>query len=608
MCRFFFAANARGRIEPLLRRWLVAAVTLQVIAGCAHQDQSLLVETAYPKAPDQLAQGRGPGVSTLDSNGIPNPSAITSIVAAEAVPIASVGAGPSEGASAGVASGTRVPAPPAIPPPSGEYPIDLATALRLADVSNPTIAKARTMILEALALQLTARSLLLPSLNSGASYHGHNGSLQRSSGKMIDVSLQSLYVGAGANTSVAGTLAIPGVNVFSQLSDAWFEPLVARQRVLGARFSAQATANDILLDVAVLVIELLGNQSLLDAQRRSESEAYQIVRTTQAYSDTGQGRKADTDRARAEWRYRRADVQKAEEALGVVSARLANRLNLDPGLRLKAVGGPLVPLFLIDLDAPRQDLIKLALERRPDLAARNADVGQAEAYVKEEVSRPLLPTLWLGFSGGGFGGGSNLVPPLVGNFGSRSDFDVRVYWTLLNFGAGNLSLIRRRQAEVGQAMAERQRAINRVRSEVMSALADAQAAHNQIEMARRELASAEPGFLADLARTRANQGKPIEVINSLTLLADARVNLVRALVGFDQAQFRLWVALGSPPPLAEPASPARPIPLTTNYRNFDPGAAKGIQNTGKERINGWPKGSRIKRSLLLTPALFVELT
>src|SRR5262249_5428878 len=89
------------------------------------------------------------------------------------------------------------PAPLVIPPPSGVYPIDLATALRLADLANPRIGAARTMVLEALALQMTARSLLLPSLNSGVSYHGHNGDLQRSSGKIINLSLQSLYLGAG---------------------------------------------------------------------------------------------------------------------------------------------------------------------------------------------------------------------------------------------------------------------------------------------------------------------------------------------------------------------------------------------------------------------------
>ena len=85
-----------------------------------------------------------------------------------------------------------------------------------------------------------------------------------------------------------------------------------------------------------------------------------------------------------------------------------------------------------------------------------------------------------------------------------------------------------------------------------ASLADAQAARNQIGVARQELTSAELGFKEDLGRSRQNLGRPIEVLNSLTLLAQARVNLVRALVHYDQAQFSLWVSLGTPPPLAEP--------------------------------------------------------
>ena len=162
-----------------------------------------------------------------------------------------------------------------------------------------------------------------------------------------------------------------------------------------------------------------------------------------------------------------------------------------------------------------------------------------------------MPTLWLGYSGGVFGGGSNLVPPLLGKFAGRNDFDVFVYWTLLNMGAGNLALIKERDAEIGQAIAERQRTINRAQNEIMSAVADGRAAVGEIDMARHELASSEAGFRQDLDRARNNLVRPIEVINSLNLLAHARVDLVKALVLYDQAQFRLWVALGSPPPLVD---------------------------------------------------------
>jgi outer membrane protein TolC len=334
--------------------------------------------------------------------------------------------------------------------------------------------------------------------------------------------------------------------------------------VAARRFDAKATANDILMDVAVLHLALIGNQALLEANRLSESQAYAIVRVTADYAVAGQGRPADAERAKSEWGYRRADVQKSEEELGVTAARLANRLNLDPSVRLHAAGGPLVPLDLVALDTPPEDLIQVAIQNRPDLSARTAEIGEAEAHKDQEIARPFLPIVWLGFSGGVFGGGSNLSPPLMAHFGGRTDFDVRVYWTLLNLGAGNLALIRQRDAQLGQAVATRARTLNRAREEVMAARADAQATRNQIAIARRELTSARNGFHQDLDRMRSMGAmrlaeiRPIEVINSLNLVARARTHLIRALVGYDQAQFRLWVALGSPPPLVETSAPGEP--------------------------------------------------
>jgi outer membrane protein TolC len=310
--------------------------------------------------------------------------------------------------------------------------------------------------------------------------------------------------------------------------------------------------------VAVLQLELMRHYTLYETHRLSETQAYQIVRAIEQYAITGQGRQSDYDRARAEWRYRRADVIDAEQGVGVAAARLSQRLNLDTSVRLQPAGGPLVPIHLVAVETPPEELIQVALRQRPDLAARTAEIGQAEARVKEEIGRPLLPTLWLGFSGGAFGGGSNLVPPLVGNFAGRTDFDVRVFWTLMGAGAGNLALIRERQAEMGEAVAARARTINRARDEVMEAVANAKAARNQIDIARRELQSSHEGFHEDLERSRQNLGRPIEVINSLNLLARARAHVIDAIVRYDQAQFRLWVALGTPPPLVETSAPEEP--------------------------------------------------
>jgi outer membrane protein TolC len=450
----------------------------------------------------------------------------------------------------------------------------------LADIENPKIAAARAAIIEALAAQTGARAILLPSLNAGTNLHLHTGNLQRSSGKIQNLTQQSLYIGGGSDAVGSRPVSIPMVNLVGPLTEAWFEPLAAHQRVVERSFNAQATSNNVLLEVALLHLELTANESILEADRLTESQVHQVARTTSDFAEVGVGRSADSNRAQAEWKLHRARVQRADESVAVVAARLANRLNLDPAVRLRPADGPLEPMSLIAVDTPLYELIQYALEHRPDLAARGAEAARAAVRHREELARPWLPIVWLGFSGGAFGGGSNVVPPLMAHFGSRSDFDVRVFWTLLNMGAGNLSLQNRRWAQLGEAESARVQTINQVRKDVASARADALAARQEIDVARSELASAEGGFREDFDRSRQNLGRPIEVLNSLNLIGDARVHLIKALLRYDQAQIRLFVALGSPPPLVGPPRdqwPAPPVttPLHAPITYLGPSAAPG---------------------------------
>jgi hypothetical protein len=57
-------------------------------------------------------------------------------------------------------------------------------------------------------------------------------------------------------------------------------------------------------------------------------------------------------------------------------------------------------------------------------------------------------------------------------------------------------------------------------------------------------------------------GRPIETLDSFNQLLDARQELVRAVVAFDIAQFRLFVAAGSNPlagtHAATPPGPPKP--------------------------------------------------
>ena len=120
-------------------------------------------------------------------------------------------------------------------------------------------------------------------------------------------------------------------------------------------------------------------------------------------------------------------------------------------------------------------------------------------------------------------------------------------WNVQNLGLGNRALVRRAGALVGVAVAEYDRAVNLVRREVAEALAAAQAAALQIGQARSAVSIAEEGFRLESERIRQGQGRPIEVLDSFNQLLDARQELVRAVVAFDVAQFRLFVAVGNNP-------------------------------------------------------------
>jgi outer membrane protein TolC len=447
---------------------------------------------------------------------------------------------------------------PSIPPPAGEYPIDLTTALRLAEVENPLIAEARQRISEALALQLGARSLLLPNLNAGVNFHNHTGNVERSSGRILRVNEKSLYFGGGALAYAASPVDVPMVNIFSALTDAIYEPLAARQLVNRARQNASNTARTVLLEVSELHFELLAAEADLRVRRLSAEQEAEVARLTRAYADAGQGRHADAHRALTELSLIQREVRQAEEQVAVAAARLSHRLHLDQSVRVRPIAPAVEMVTLIDPAAPLPDLIRAALQARPDLNAAGANVAFAEVRHQQERHRPLLPTIFVGFSGGVFGGGSNLTGIELGNFAGRTDFDVMAIWTLRNLGMGNLSLIKRRWAEIGVAVGERSRVVASVRTEVSAAYADVLAARQRVEVTTRQLVSAQSGFQEDLERIRNTVGRPIEVVNSLKLLNDARVARIRAVTDYNKAEFRLFASLGSLPPLGHP--PTGPIP------------------------------------------------
>ena len=445
---------------------------------------------------------------------------------------------------------------PAVPMPSQEYLIDLVAALRLASGQNPSIALAQETVRELGAAQLAANALMLPTLIAGGNYDTHRGALQQSPGRILNVNRQSLYLGAGARTLAAESVAYPGLRIFGQLADAIYEPLAAAQMVSAGYSDSMATQNDILLDVSEGYLALVAAEEQLKSILDIQDQARKLATITGSYAETGQGSVADARRAETEALLIHAEVQQGEENVAAASAELCRLLQLDPSIRLKTVGGGLEIVPLVDPSHDLQQLIDTALLRRPELAARNAEIAEGNIRFRQECMRPFLPLVSAGLSAGGFGGGASggpnnggttIGPYNIHSFAARTDMDFFAVWTLQNMGIGNHQLQQRRQAELNQSIATRAIALNEVRAQVSEAFAEVNAQRKRVEVAQSRLKEAAVGYTEEFNRMLAAEGLPIEALDSLSRVNAARQAMILAVISYNQAQFRLYVSLGQAP-------------------------------------------------------------
>ena len=462
------------------------------------------------------------------------------------------------------------------PPPKSilkadESLIDLGSALKIAGVENPELLLARERVAQAVAERQLAVAQLLPDLNVGTNYDTHNGTLQQSKGNILEVNRSAMYFGLGANAVGAGTVNIPGLYYNMNVGATWYGFLISRQRVRTSEYNTEATRNDVLLRTCLAYVDLLGADGRRSISAKNRAQAAEVARLTAEFANAQQGRKADADRAAVELRRRDIELTQAEGDTLSASARLCQILNLDPSTRLKPIDGWVVPAPIVPDPIPLPELIAIAMLQRPELAARRSEVRTTLYELSLAKVLPFAPNVILGYSAGGFGGGSNLISqpggfingtgqqvegPRFGDFAGRSDFDVVVCWTFKNMGIGNWAMVRVADSRMKQSQFREIEMLNQVRAEVAEAHARVASRYLQIESAEKAVRAGIDAFNEDMARIKGGQGLPLELVDSLRILCRARYEYLDSIVGYNRAHFQLWVALGRPPADAL----ARPVP------------------------------------------------
>lgn len=421
--------------------------------------------------------------------------------------------------------------------------IDLATALLLTTGQNPKIQFARARMEESAAQLQRANSLKLPSIRVGVNYNKHVGTIQDVVGDIIETNRSSHYQGFGTNAVGAGSPTVPGLVSQFHVADAIFLPRIAQRTNCARQSESQGTINDSLLATSLAYIDLLRAQQELAIAKDILELAKALEQATAEFMRVGSGLASDHDRARTELALRENEILRAEEVTLVSSATLAQQIRWDSSQQLIPSESRLVPVTLVNNDLPRQELVAIALQNRPELSEAKHLVGAAVERLKRERNAPLVPSIILGASYGGMGGGRENAP---NNYGDRLDFDAVAYWEVRQLGVGERAIRREAQSRISQARALEMQQMDRIAREVVESYVQSELRFRQIAISERAIQAANDSYERNLDRIKNGQGLPIEVLQAIQALGTAQREYFRTVAEYNIAQFSLHRSLGWP--------------------------------------------------------------
>jgi outer membrane protein TolC len=243
------------------------------------------------------------------------------------------------------------------------------------------------------------------------------------------------------------------------------------------------------------------------------------------------------------------------------SARLTRVLRLDPRAVVEPLEHDHAQVTLIDPGRALDDLMAVALTNRPEVSSRRAMVAAAEAGIRLQKGKPLIPSFAInGFQtpfemlqAGIFGIGPNSG---LNQWSGRDDFSLQPLFQLQNLGIGNLAQIKVARGTQSLAIIDYYDAQDQVAEEVTQTLARLQSAAVRVFQAERALRTGiitYNGTVEGLEQTSRFQGdvlvlisRPQEAVYALQLLQRAFVEYYSTVAEYNRSQFALFHALGYP--------------------------------------------------------------
>jgi outer membrane protein TolC len=412
------------------------------------------------------------------------------------------------------------------------FPIDLPTALRLADAQNLDVQLARERVKEALANRSSAIEQFIPWLAPGVTWHRREGVAQASPSGII------------GNADYVGYSPGIGLNAQSTLGDAIYNSLATKQLVRASDEGLAVQRQDAAFQAASGYFDLAKAKALVDAIRDAlaTSEDYQH----QLHEAVGIGIafKGDELRVQAQSEHYQVVLRQALAQQRLASVELARVLHLDASVELVPQSAELAPMILFDSTTSAESLLGRATQSRPELRQTDALIAAGKMAGDAAVYGPLIPTVGVQLFGGAFGGGPDSSHRRIS---TMRDYAVAVTWRI---GPGGLFDRGRIDAAKSQLAAREligAKLKDGVAAEVVAGLTRVRALSDQIALAQTALGTATQALQLTRARKQFGVGIVLEDIQAQQAVTQARSDYITAVADFNKAQYALNKAVGGGP-------------------------------------------------------------
>ena len=294
---------------------------------------------------------------------------------------------------------------------------------------------------------------------------------------------------------------------------------VARQALLAADWTHNATIQSVVLQVEQAYFEYVATQGLLTAQRTTYEEALRNLEAAQERHRVGLATVADELQARTALSQARLDVETTEGVLQTTRGALALALGI-PANTPYDVSPPDTTFPVESLVDSVDAVIKQALESRPDLAAEAATMEQARARVKQ-IRSDRLPALTV------TGNGGRTYLRSLPNGGNSYTLNFGLSIPLFSGFSRKYNQVEA-EAQAEAAAASYDALKQQVVFEVFSSYYTLQTAARRVRTAADLLASAQQSEEVALGRYRAGVGSVLDLLSAQSALANARAQQVQA--------------------------------------------------------------------------------